>query len=237
MITVAICEEEALWRERAISVVSQAAARFEPELRLFPSGEALLREIKNAGFQPDVAVLDVVLRQSKGIDIAQEISRLCPRCAIVFMTAFIAYANDIYETEHSYYILKSRFRERAAEALEKALEDKNSRAILGFRGKGGQHSILAQDVLYLERNLKKTLLVCANGDTLSTTDKPGDILEEAGNSSFVKCHQSFYVNINKVAAMTADSFLMEDGQKVPISRSCRETAREAFAAARIDGSE
>lgn len=231
MVTIAICEDEVLWLNTAKSIVYQAAVRFEPELRLFSSSEELLRAV-NAGYQPDIAVLDLVLRESRGIETANELRRACPYCAIIFMTAFISGACRVYETEGSYYILKSQFRERVAEAIERALEDQRARSTISFRVKGAVQSVPAKDVLYLERSLKKTLIICANGERHATSAKPGDILDDAKIQFFVKCHQSFYVNLYQVFSMTADSFIMSGGQKVPISRSCRQQARDAFHAIR-----
>lgn len=231
MLTIAICEDEALWLDTAKSIVYQAAMRFEPELRLFSGSEELLRAVRD-GYQPDIAVLDLVLRESSGIEAAHEFRRACPYCSVIFMTAFISASCNVYETEGSYYILKSQFRERVAEAIEKALEDQRSRACISFRVRGAVRSVPAKDVLYFERRLKKTLVVCANGEQFSTAAKPGDILDEAKRPYFVKCHQSFWVNLQQVQSMTADSFIMSGGQAVPISRSCRQQARDAFRAIR-----
>lgn len=229
MVTIAICEDEALWLNAAKDAVLQAASRFEPELRLFSSGEELLCAV-NSGYRPDVAVLDLVLRESAGMETANELRRLCPYCAIIFMAAFLSGSCRIYETEGSYYILKSQFRERAAEAIEKALEDNFSRATIRFKIKGVSHSVPAKNVLYLERSLKKTLIVCAGGEQHMITAKPADILSQAHSRHFVRCHQSFFVNLHQVASMTADSFTMSDGQTVPISRSRRQQAQEAYRA-------
>lgn len=227
MVTIAICEDEALWLNEAKGAVLQAAARFEPELRLFSSGEELLCAM-NGGYRPDIAVLDLVLRESAGMETAHALRRLCPYCAIIFMAAFLSGSCRVYETEGSYYILKSQFRERAAEAIEKALEDNLSRAAICFKIKGVPHSVPAKNVLYLERSLKKTLIVCADGEQHTITAKPADILNEAQSRYFVKCHQSFFVNLLQVQSMTADSFIMSGGEIVPISRSRRQQAQEAY---------
>lgn len=229
MITIAICEDEALWLDTAKSLVYQAAERFAPELRLFSSSEELLCAVKN-GYQPDIAVLDLVLRESSGIEAAHKLRRACPYCSIIFMTAFISGSCNIYETEGSYYVLKSQFRERVAEAIEKALEDQRSRASISFKVRGAPQFVPAKDVLYLERSLKKTIIVCTLGGRHITTSKPGELLDDTKQQFFVKCHQSFFVNLQHVSSMAADSFIMSGGQKVPISRSCRQQAREAYIA-------
>lgn len=229
MVNIAICENEALWLNAAKSIVCEAAARFEPELRLFSSGEALLNAVRQ-GYQPDIAVLDLVLRESRGLETAQELRRACPYCALIFLAAFLSGPCPVHETEGSYYILKSQFRERAAGAIEKALEEQQARSVLRFKVNGMEHSVPVKTVLYLERSLKKTLIICQNGEKHLTTAKPGDVLDKAKGRDFVKCHQSFFVNLRQVKLMTADSFIMADGQKVPISRSCRQQAREAYRA-------
>ena len=50
----------------------------------------------------------------------------------------------------------------------------------------------------------------------------------AAPDSFVRCHQSFWVNAEKISALVGKSFLLVDGSKVPISCTYRQSAIEEF---------
>lgn len=61
----------------------------------------------------DVVFLDILVNdQILGIEMAKEINALSEDTQIVFLTGFLHYATDIYDTRHIYYVLKSELRQR-----------------------------------------------------------------------------------------------------------------------------
>ena len=55
-----------------------------------------------------------------------------------------------------------------------------------------------------------------------------EILKDLNRTMFVQCHQSFFVNMERVSAMYTDYFMMNNGCQVPISRSRRRETKETF---------
>ena len=66
-----------------------------------------------------------------------------------------------------------------------------------------------------------------DGD-LETTQSPQALLAGDAAGEFIRCHQSFWVNSRAIAGMEHETFCLSDGTRVPISRSYRKDAREAF---------
>ena len=231
MIQIAICDDDGAQLNKTGEIVKQAAACYDPEIDLFDSGKKLLDAVKRSDYRPDIAVLDIVFPEESGIAVAEKLNELCPRCAVIFLTAFLDYAVDVYETKHSYFIVKTQLEGRVRQAIDRALEDRNNDPCLTFRERGIVRTIPLSEVLYLERNLKKTIVVCVSGEEYVTSAKPGKLLEELQNAPFVRCHQSYHVNLTMVRGMTRDSFQLKNGREVPVSRSQYKAAREAFFAA------
>ncbi len=48
------------------------------------------------------------------------------------------------------------------------------------------------------------------------------------NNSFVRCHNSYVVNIGKIMGMDRDKFIMGDNSEIPISRMYYKPAKERF---------
>lgn len=228
MIQIAVCDDDPVQLKNAGEILAQATASYAPEIDLFSGCRELLNAVEKSGYRPDVAVLDIVLPEDSGINLARKLNELCPQCAIIFLTAFLNYATDVYETKHSYFIIKSQLRERIAPAIAKALEDTRRDAHLIFRDNGAVRTLPLREVLYLERNLKKTIIIHISGKQYVTTAKPEQLIKDLHPCPFVKCHQSFHVNLELVAGITKSSFLMKNGQEVPISRSQHKAAKEAF---------
>ena len=54
----------------------------------------------------DIAFLDISLRDSDGLELAERVRELCPGCAIVFVTGYADYAVDAFRIHADGYVLK-----------------------------------------------------------------------------------------------------------------------------------
>lgn len=228
MLRTAICDDNEIHLKNIAKAFMQSCQAYSPELSLFSSGQELINAVEKGGYQPDILLLDIVLENDDGIGVAKKINLLCPGCGIIFLTSFISYASDVYETRHSYFILKSQFKERINSAVAKAISDVGSRKYLSFGERNATVILSAYEVLYLERSLKKTIVYHESGKQYETYEKPLAILRDLNRSMFVQCHQSFFVNMERVNAMYTDYFQMNNGYRVPISRSHRRETKEVF---------
>lgn len=118
-----------------------------------------------SGYAPDIAVLDIQMGEMDGISLAKRLNALTPSCRIIFVTSYLAFATEVYSTEHVYFILKSQIDERIGSALEKAVSaidaDRGSGAMLPVKVRGGTELIPVKDVKYVERLGRKTHVVAA----------------------------------------------------------------------------
>lgn len=228
MIHIAICDDDSVQIKKTEALIWKAAAGFSPETDLFSDGEELIRAVEHSDYAPDLAVLDIHMPKSNGIDVAKALNRLVPECRIIFLTNFLGYATEVYETRHSYFLLKSELADRIDAALARALEDRSRDLRLSFREGRAIKTVPMAEVLYLERNLKKTFIALRSGQKHCTSLKAAELLKNTEPGQFILCHQSFWVNMEKVTGMTAGGFVLENGEEIPISRSRKKDAKEAF---------
>lgn len=188
----------------------------------------LFEEDKNI----DVAFLDIrVGENADGIELAKEINRLAPNTAIVFLTGYIEYATDIYDTKHVYFILKEEFEKRIEALFQKLsifIERKNQRGrYVVFHLKGKEVVVKEDDISYIERKGRITYIK-RKEEVLEVAEKLRDLEDKLRPISFVRCHNSFIVNFTAVKEFTRTEFLLEDGTAVPVSRYKLEETREKF---------
>lgn len=198
-----------------------------PEIDLFSSGGELLTALEIGDYRPDIAILDIQMPVVGGIAAGRQINAYVPACRIIFLTSFLGYATDVYEVRHSYFILKSELHQRIGPALARAIEELGENASLTFRSDGGTRTVAADEVMYLERNLRKVSVVCLR-EAYVTNGRPEEILAGVPLGMFVQCHQSYWVNLHHVSAMDGEKFTLVNGAEVPISRGHRAEAKEAF---------
>lgn len=228
MIYIAICDDDGVQLKKTEKLIQKRAERFCPEIDLFSDGAELIKAVKSTDYTPDLAVLDIHMPGNSGIEVAKTLNQLVPECRIIFLSSFLGYATEVYETRHSYFILKSELTDRIDAALSKALENKVLEPRLRFREGRAVQTVALSELLYLERNLKKTTIVLCGGKRHYTTAKAEELLKDVPPGFFVHCHQSFWVNVEKIAGMKTDSFVLDSGEEIPISRSRKKEAKEAF---------
>lgn len=229
MIKIAVCDDDSLFLEHARDIIISQEAYRPAETRIFTSGELLISAITEGGWLPDIVFMDIVFEgENKGIEIAKELNLICPSCAIIFLTGHLLFAPDVYETRHSYFILKSRFADKVSAALERACDDMGRREFIHLTCNTEEVILPVNELLFMERKLKKTLVVQSSGQEYSVTAKPSDLIAKLQHSPIIRCHQSYWVNLDFVSRMDAGSFLLTTGKTVPISRGFRAQVKDAF---------
>lgn len=227
MLQLAVCDDEAVCLRQTVDILRAALGDTPHQLKTFENAPAMLAMLAEDGYRPDIAVLDICMGDMDGITLAKQINRLAPACRVIFLSSYAGYLMDAYEAEHIYYVLKSDEAARLPVALRKALGALSSEKALTLRRGGSYQRVGLDTVLYLERSLHKLLVHTTDGD-LETTQSPQTLLTDDVAAEFIRCHQSFWVNCRAIAGMERETFCLSDGTSVPISRSYRKDAREAF---------
>ena len=107
MLRIAICDDERIHRRHTAELIDSALAARSADISCFDSSEALLQAVVS-GYAPDIAVLDIQMGEMDGISLAKRLNALTPSCRIIFVTSYLAFATEVYSTEHVYFILKSQ---------------------------------------------------------------------------------------------------------------------------------
>ena len=152
----------------------------------------------------------------------------------IFLTGFTRYAYDAYYAEHIWYILKTDMEKYLPAALEKAasaLELPHPEPFIVIQQQRTLRRLPLKDILYLERVTYRTRIKTVDSE-LFVRAAPGELISELPHGSFIRSHQSFWVNSAKINSLIGKNFLLVDGSAVPISRTYRSSAAREFAEAR-----
>ncbi|MBQ6275030.1 MAG: response regulator transcription factor [Oscillospiraceae bacterium] len=225
----AICDDDPVQRDYAARTAERELADLAPEIRCFPGAQPLLREIREKGWTPQIAVLDIELPGESGIDLARELNRLAPDCRVIYLTAYPERAPEAYETEHVWFVLKSRAEEFLPAALRRALTQSGigpARGLL-LRTRGETRLLPLEEILYLSREGRRAQIVTETGVFYSSR-RPAELIPAELEKAFVRCHQGYWVNLEKIRLLDRNEFVLSDSRRVPISRVFRAAARESF---------
>ena len=174
-----------------------------------------------------IFLLDIVLPQSNGIEIAKYINNNILGAAVIFISSYLAKAPEVYETDHCYFVYKPQLKQRLALALNKAMEAiNNNKSSIVLKLKDCSLIIPCYNIYYLERDRRTTKIFEKEKNTSAYYDL--DYFLSILPKNFVRCHRSYIVNLSKVISISRNEFTLDNSCIVHISRSYQKAVHEAF---------
>lgn len=227
MYRVAICDDEPdilQWLEETLN--NEYGTRLS--ISTYKSAAAFLEEMNACdNSKTDIILMDIKLQDANGIEVLKSLQEKC-KAKIIFITGYLDYAQDIFKVNPSYLLKKPLEVSALFEAMNKVMkiieeEDRESYTVL-FQGNVTR--VKLQDILYFESEKRKIILHSRQG-TIETYKKLNEVEREL-EKTFLRCHQSFLVNMNEIERFGSNVIEMYGGKKVPISRAKFKDARDKF---------
>ena len=221
MIHIAICDDD----ENSICVLSEIIEKM--------LGEKVITSVYNNPFSlithifDDVkGVLDIVIievnLQWDGIRVAEIIVEKYPHIKVIFMTNTVDKVKDVFRTTPLYCFIKPLEQKYIIDALNKAqrlIEEERGNFIRIGSGVGKNKGVTVDTRgIYYIRSDKRQVFFCFR-DTKYCAYKKLDELEAVLKSNFLRVHQSFIVNMDKILEVNQNNIFLIDGTIIPISRS------------------
>ena len=194
---VLVCEESRLERTGLEAMLRRyfEFVAISHEVFCYENGTALLDAVKN-GIQFDVVFLDLYMEQKTGIEIAKELRVMGYREEIVFLTSPDEYAVENYEfsvitclrsnQEEGFFLYLDKIRKR---------QQKKNYTIVK---RSGMVKIPYADILFVESSNTKCIFHLLDGVQYTIYEHLGNIELELEDKRFLRCHQSYLVNMDYV---------------------------------------
>ena len=192
----------------------------------FSKADDLLDRLLDTAF--DILLLDINLGSHNGVEIAKQIKERHSHIKIIFITGYIYYARDIFEAEPTYFLVKPVDTLSVKKAIDKALEkiENEKSHTITISSKGAVERVATGSILYMES--KGRVVRIYEGKNTYSIYAILDELEKKLPNHFVRCHQSFIVNMKMVRHMGKQSFQLRNGDSVPISQRRYKQTKSTF---------
>lgn len=180
----------------------------------------------------DLFILDVEMPEVNGLELAKVIRERFEEVPIIFITGFKDYAYEAFGVTAFDYILKPLNYEQFTRMITKIvfyIQEKREKQshFLTFQTKLESVSISYSKIYYFEKQLRKVRIVHTNGDyTTYLTNKELEKLLKP--SVFIRCHQSYYVNINHVSYYRDQCVYLHNKDYLSVSKAYIKTLKEAI---------
>ena len=226
---IAICED---LREDAMRLEGNVERflkenHLSADIELFESGEDFL-----AAFSPGkyhIIFMDIFMKKGgiTGMRAAEIAYSADPEAAIIFTTISTAHLYRGYSFA-VFYIVKPVEYGKLAEGLNKCRTQIERHAkTMEIMVDRQLTQIRLRSIYCVESRGRACVFTFADG-ALRANMTISAVEEKLGGDPFVRCHNSFIVNMVHVDDMMEVDFLMRNGDAVPISKAFHALARKAF---------
>ena len=179
----------------------------------------------------DIFVTDISLGEGNpsGIDLVRRYFPAGSPTQVIYISGHIEYCTPVYQTQHTYFLLKPISQSDFDAALDKALRNlQDSRQLpVAIQHNGTVTMVDPAEVEFVESERRKVRLHCVRGDCIEAYATLGQMLEMLPES-VVQCHKSYLVNMACIVELRTGSVLLRSGREVPVSQRQRTAVRDSF---------
>ncbi|MCL2826258.1 MAG: LytTR family DNA-binding domain-containing protein [Eggerthellaceae bacterium] len=221
-VNIAICDDNAKDAQEIRGYLLSYFERngFVGAIHLYDNAEALLDDFAPGRF--DVLFLDIFLKGMSGVDAAAIMRKSDPNCLIVFITMSDSFMREGFALRAASYVEKPLTPEKMEVALTQChdLFLKNARYIEITLTQRGFKVPLAR-LAYAEVAGKSILFHTDMGESFEARMSMDEAEKQLEGAPFLRCHNSFVVNMNYVEDIQGNNLVLKSGQVVPIRKNGR----------------
>lgn len=226
---IAICDDEKSQQRLLCKYVEEWAKGRGQRVQLccFDSAESFLFSWEDEK-DYKALILDIEMGSMNGMELAGKIRETDSDIPILFVTGYGEYMQSGYDVAALHYLMKPVDREKFFHVLDRLpLEDGVAEKIL-FQTEEGNVSLPPGEIWYVEAEGHRCVLHTRNAVML-LKESIGSVEKRlAGCDTIIKCHRSYLVNLQHVSVVLKEEMVLDNGEKIPLSRNLRKAANDAF---------
>lgn len=172
----------------------------------------------NEGRYYDLMLIDCLLPDISGVELAKTIRQTNQATAFIFTTAYMEYAAEGYETNAIRYLLKPISDEKLREALICFTKKAEPDGMIELSGTIRNASYVKKtSIMYVEYVGRKVIVRLKDGSVESNKSMKA-FESELGSDFFFRTSPRFLVNFKHISGKKDSILIMPNGEHVTISR-------------------
>ncbi len=187
------------------------------EVTAFSSCTEMLSQMKTASFVPDLILYDI--NMSDGVETAVYVKEYMQSTSVIAYTdtdryVFAGYAYGLYS-----YVMKTPGHDDLLAEIKRYIKEKlSSQAeFLSIRSGGCIQHVRLNRVQYFESRGRKISAVTVD-ENFEFYQKMDVLCGVLPMSEFIRCHQSYVVNVQMIRSYSTNAITLKSGFDIPVSR-------------------
>ncbi len=165
----------------------------------------------------DLAFLDIQMEDMDGITFAKKLKTVNEKIAIFFVTNYDEFLDDAMDLHAFRFFSKPFDAERLYASLDKAMEYIDGCHVDVFLcGQSGQQQILVDDILYITRLNRKTLVVTSDGPR-EVSNSYDSLCQSMPDTFFYPVHKSFLINLHYIKRYSYSEVYLTGNIRIPVA--------------------
>lgn len=229
-INIAICEDD----EQQLLInkyyIEQWATLREQNINIltYPNSEGFLFQWKYEE-EFDIVFLDIHMGQMSGMELAKLIRNQDEKISIVFITGETKYVFEGYGVQALNYLMKPIKKEDVFQCLDIWLnKNKKQEGSCLVLKKGKEILKINYDDIYYFISFNHYLDIHTNQGIITLKKRISEVEKELSPQQFCRCHRSYIVNVKYIEKISRNELILDNGSKIPISKSRLDSTYELF---------
>lgn len=231
MLHCAVCDDD----KSVAGILQGMLNRYSSELdcSAFLNPLELLSAIRR-GQRFDLYILDIIMPELMGIDLAREIRQADGDCVIIFLTSSDEFHKDAFDVEALHYLDKPVDQVKLYQTLNRAMRYIGNKKddLLPIRTKTGIHAIDINRIVYVESYRHVLTFYFKEGSPVETLDSSlslEKLTESLRFPPFCTPYRGFILNMGHVDCLNRFQFSMTTGAVIPIPQKSFSKVRQQYA--------
>lgn len=195
------------------------------EASVYLDAESLLADMKDKNIKFDLYLLDIFMGNAMdgnamdGIELAKRLRGTQEDAAICFVSTSNDFYREAYDLYAMQYLLKPVQEAEVKKLLAKVAKSiaVNREQKLSVSSRGQTSSIPYTKILYISSREHTLTICCTDGTVQECKGKLNELALKVCGDTFMRCHQSFIVNMNHVDNLSGMDLIVA-GEQIPVSR-------------------
>lgn len=227
MLRAAICDDNEFDRARLRDALENCGIPLQ--ITEYTDAENLLWDTETEKTIFDIYLLDIYLSGVSGVEAARRIRAIDEQAVLIFVTASREFYQQAFDVFALYYLVKPVEQGAVNALMQKAVagRQRQREMVLPITYRGHTSILRFDEIEYISSSNHMLTFYLHDGGERICYGKLDEVAMQLKSGSFVRCHQSYIVNLRYVLERVPQGFRTVN-TIIPISRAYAETAQAAI---------